>query len=754
MGRVIAATDGQPIAGVTVDIPGTGLGAMSSANGLWRIDDVPTGTVRLRARRFGYDTASVLHVVTTVVSDTVIMRLTDAAAIVAPLVVSATREVQRRAENSATIDVISGSELRLARASHPAQVMKRIPGVYVSQLSGEGHSMAIRQPITTKPMYLYLEDGVPTRATGFFNHNAMYEVNLPQAGGVEVLKGPGTALYGSDAIGGVVNALTREAPLAPSGELSVEGGRYDFQRLLASGGNTIGNHGVRADLNLTRMTGWRDNAPYERQSGTLRWDARWSESLSMRTVVTASRIEQNDVLAQSETQFTNRDPINRSPLAFRSVEALRWSSALEHRTELSGWSITPFARRNVLSLLPSWQLTFNPQIWDTRNTSYGVLARARRDFAPLASRIIVGADVDVSPGSFTADQAVLQTTGAGADRIFERYTLGVRQYDYDVTFRQASPYLHSEFSPLPKVRVDAGIRFDAVEYDYTTTLAPRDTGRYRVPSSQTRSYQRTSPKFGVTADIAPWLNVYGSWRTGFRAPSHTQLFQQNDANNTVDLRPVTVTSAEFGVRGELASRLSWSLTTYDMRLQNDIITFVTESNSRIATNAGSTSHRGVEGALSTRLLRAVRLDLSGAYADHRYREWTPQAARPANGSAAAVSEVSFNGQRIEQAPRLLANALLTVTPRVLRGGRVAAEWSHTGGYPMDPGGTVDYGGHDLLTLHVNAYLAGGMELFGRVVNVADKTDAEVASFDLFQGQQLTPGMPRTVFAGVRWAFER
>ena len=37
-------------------------------------------------------------------------------------------------------------------------------------------------------MYLYLEDGVPTRATGFFNHNALYEVNLPQAGGIEVLE--------------------------------------------------------------------------------------------------------------------------------------------------------------------------------------------------------------------------------------------------------------------------------------------------------------------------------------------------------------------------------------------------------------------------------------------------------------------------------------------------------------------------------------------------------------------------------------
>jgi hypothetical protein len=44
--------------------------------------------------------------------------------------------------------------------------------------------------ITTKPMYLFLEDGIPTRPTGFFNHDALYEVNIPQSGGIEVLKGP------------------------------------------------------------------------------------------------------------------------------------------------------------------------------------------------------------------------------------------------------------------------------------------------------------------------------------------------------------------------------------------------------------------------------------------------------------------------------------------------------------------------------------------------------------------------------------
>src|SRR5215213_3271015 len=201
--------------------------------------------------------------------------------------------------------------------------MKRIPGVYVSQLSGEGHSMSMRQPITTKPMYLYLEDGIPTRATGFFNHNALYEVNIPQAAGVEVIKGPGTALYGSDAIGGVVNVLTRPAPLSPSLESSIEGGANGYRRLLATGGSRWRGNGVRVDLNVTHSDNWKQDAPFDRQSGTIRWDAATSNGWTARTVLTGSRIDQQDVPAVSQPVFDTATAVNLAPIAFRTVRALR-----------------------------------------------------------------------------------------------------------------------------------------------------------------------------------------------------------------------------------------------------------------------------------------------------------------------------------------------------------------------------------------------------------------------------------------------
>lgn len=753
-GTIVSARDNAPLGDVIVRIAGTAYGTVTDGVGKYSLSRVPQGLVVLVAQRAGL--ASRTDTITVGADGAVVHDFTlhEQATVVAPVVVSATRERQRRADASATIDVLSGTDVREARASHPAQLMKRIPGVYVSQLSGEGHSMAIRQPITTKPMYLYLEDGVPTRATGFFNHNALYEVNIPQSDGIEVLKGPGTALYGSDAIGGVVNVLTRPAPTAPTVDVALEGGGFGYGRALITAGTSNGHDAVRADLNVTRVDGWRQNAPFTRTSSTVRWDHYGRNGLTVKTVVTGSQIEQNDVLTLNRAQFAVRNSINRSPLAFRKVKALRVTSAVEQTRGATNWSVTPYARVNDLGLLPSWQLTYDPQVWETKNKSLGLLARVRRDFAPMRSRVILGADVDYSPGQFTADQAVLATTGTGGDRVFSSYTLGARQYDYDVTFRSVSPYVHTEFSPLTRLRIDAGLRYDNTGYLYATNLAPMDTGAHRIPSDAHRTYARVSPKVGASLEWSKAVNVFASYRSGFRAPSQGQLFQQNSAANTVDLKPVTVGSAEVGVRGELGTRAVYGVSLYDMTIDNDIVTFVTPENRRIATNAGRTRHRGVETSIGLAVLPTVRVDVAYSISSQRYVTWTPQAARAAVGTTPAVAAISYAGHLIEQAPSDLANVLLTWKPRLAKGGRFAVEWTHTGSYAMDPAHVAIYPGYELMSLQANVFLRPQVELFGRAVNVLNRNYAELASYDAFQKQQYNPGAPRTVYAGMRYIWSK
>src|SRR5690606_27616290 len=142
------------------------------------------------------------------------------------VVVSATREMQSLAETAASVGVVQSSEIRETRPTHPSEIMGKIPGVWVNVTGGEGHTTAIRQPLTTEPVYLYLEDGVPTRSPGFFNHNAVYEINIPAAERIEIVKGPATALYGSDAIGATINVGIRAPSAEPSFEASAEAGAH------------------------------------------------------------------------------------------------------------------------------------------------------------------------------------------------------------------------------------------------------------------------------------------------------------------------------------------------------------------------------------------------------------------------------------------------------------------------------------------------------------------------------------------------
>jgi outer membrane receptor protein involved in Fe transport len=392
--------------------------------------------------------------------------------------------------------------------------------------------------------------------------------------------------------------------------------------------------------------------------------------------------------------------------------------------------------------MPSWQLTFNQQTWDTRNNSVGLLAKYRRDFDPMRTRVIVGADLDYSPGSFVANKI----TSTAENGIYESYTTGEKQYDYDVTYRQASPYIHTEFSPVRRLRLDAGVRYDASGYVYDTKLEPIATGRWRRPADTTVNYTRLSPKVGATLDLTRNVNLYASYREGFRAPGQNQLFQQgSNSASTVGLKPVAAKSVEGGARGQLAGRFMYSASIYDMRIQNDILTILDAQGAQTTSNAGETRHRGIELSAGTMLTSQLRFDAAYSTSKQTYEEWT---------IPVAGKNVSYAGKTIETAPHTLANLLLTYTPNVLNGGRVAVEWSHTGRYYGDPENTQTYDGFNLWALHGNYMIHNMGEFFVRVTNLTNVKYAEVATYNAFNEWQYTPGTPRSVFAGLRYNWQK
>jgi iron complex outermembrane receptor protein len=736
----VTATGQAAVVGAVVSIRSTGRTTTTDNRGRYVLSGVASGSQVVSVRAIGWQRAERAVEVPAEGRLTVDFTLEAEAVVLSDLVVSADREARSRTETPVSIGVVGPAEIRNAAPHHPGELVARVAGVWVANLGGEGHMTSIRQPITTKPVYAYLEDGVPIRSTGFFNHNAMYEINVPQADRVEVIKGPGTAVYGSDAIGGVVNVLTRAPSVRPEGSLQVEGGRYRYLRTLGTASNTFGRDGVRADLNLTRSDGFRDAASYQRQSVTLRWDHAAGSGFSVKTIAAFSHIDQPSDGGSELTRadFDSSVAINYTPITFRRVKAARLSSAVARRTDRSLLTATLYGRYNELDIMPSWQLSFDPQIWETSNWSYGLLTRYRRTMIPFRSNLSAGVDLELSPGKRMEQGIVPVRSG----NVYQTYTPGETQYDYAVSFRQASPYLQAEVTPIDALHLDLGVRADFVGYDYTNHLSELTTGAHRRPASTTVSYHRLSPKLGAAFDARSWLNLFGSYRAGFRVPSESQLFRQGSATNTVGLAPVKADNYEAGVRVGAESRFGFEGTVYRLDIHDDILTFQDPATGlRQALNAGVTRHRGVELGGWAAPIRFARLDASWVHAVHRYEAWQPS------------TSLDYSGNEIEMAPRNLGRVALTLTPFGAERVTVTGEWVHQGSYWMDPANTNRYEGFDLGNLYARAPLPIGLTLTARLNNVTNTRYAETTSYTQVQGQRFRPGAPRTFFAGLSYAWE-
>jgi outer membrane receptor protein involved in Fe transport len=735
-GSVTDAETREPLPGVHVFLERAGTGVVTGLDGTFELR-APAEPDVLVARFIGYATHR--ETVTANAALELTIALTPEGIRMKDVIVSATRERQFKSDIAASIGAVDGASIREQNPSHPSDIMGQIAGVWVSQTTGEGHMTSIRQPLSTEPLYLYLENGVPTRSTGFFNHNALYEINVPQSEGIEVMKGPGTALYGSDAIGGVINVTSASAPGSPMLDITAEGGSFGYKRALVSAGNTIGLNGFRVDVNATESDGWRVGTEYARQSATLRWDRRSRSNWLLRTVFSWSNVDQGPAgsAAISEADFRSDPRMNYQPISFRKVQAYRFSSAFETFTAQSLLSITPYVRFNTNDLMPNWSLTFDPTIWETQNWSAGALVKYRYDLDPLRTRVVVGTDLDYSPG----ERVERRIDPVREGKIFVDWTDQEDLYDYDVRYAQTSPYVHVETSPIEALRLTAGMRLDVMFYDYTNNLSTVTTGSHRRPASTSRSYTHLSPKLGATFQVVPSVNVFASWRHAFRVPSESQLFRQGSISNTIDLEPVKVDNVDLGLRGRVPGIGEYELAAYALRKIDDIVAFTNVDGTRVSVNAGETLHRGLELGVTTAPVAGISVRVGGSLARHTYESWETQ-----------IGE-DYSGNEVETAPRVLLNAAATWRFPLLEGGLVSLEWNRLGNYWMDAENTSKYEGHDLLNLNANLSVTGDVTVLARISNVTDALYAERATYNAFRGDEFAPGLPRTVHVSVRYALD-
>jgi len=696
------------------------------------------------------------------------------------LIVTGTRSETSLMDLAGNTGKVSVEEIDLLNADHISETLLRIPGMNLQRGNGVEMTVALRSPVLTGPgaggAFLFMEDGIPLRAASFGNNQGLSEAHFEQAGGMEVVRGPGSALYGSNAVHGLFNVLTR----APSADLErkvdVTLGSDDLYKVKGSVSDTVGAHAYRFSFSGVDDGGWRDDSSLGQQKATLRHDYFSDNGDTFKTVFSTFNANQetagfilgaedaedggaNESLASSEQHLYEDSSLMKTNLdedGYRDWWSVRLSTRWDHEFENgNSLSITPYIRSTEMEFrqhyLPSRAIEENG------HDSVGVQTSYYMDLEG-GHQVIVGTDLEYTDGHLKETQ----------ERDSYAYFGGkLRQqgvhYDYDVEAVSISPFIHAEWQLSDKLRATTGLRFDYVNYDYNNNVAD-GTGLADGSASQCDNFQHSvtpaivsgpclfqrpadredtfndwSPKLGLVYRLADNHSVYTNLSRGHRAPQTTDLYRIQKDQSIGETDSEKADSLEIGSRGTFEqTRFSYEVSAFYMKKKNF---FFRDTFGNSVTDA-KTKHRGIETMVSMPLGNQFDIAASYTYAIHEY-----DSDHEAKGSL--LSDTIISGDDIDTAPRHIANVRLGWNFKT--DSRAELEWSHMGEYYADPANTSKYDGHDLFNLRMNTQVAKGLVIHGQIKNVFDEEYADRADYKFGQ-YRFFPGRERHYEIGASYSF--
>ncbi len=211
-GKITDKADGEGVFGASVTIAGTNIGTSTDANGNFTIYNVPAKQEKVSVSIVGYAPTSQVVSVTTGQTSTANFTINQTTVLASEVVVGAALYKQDRLEVPVTVNVVSKERIKQQPNPTLDQVIEDVPGVVVNRAGGQTTStVAIRGSNT------YQGGAIGTRVQGFYDGFPLNtpetgeivwsSVNMNAADKVEILKGAAATLYGSGAMGGVVNVF-------------------------------------------------------------------------------------------------------------------------------------------------------------------------------------------------------------------------------------------------------------------------------------------------------------------------------------------------------------------------------------------------------------------------------------------------------------------------------------------------------------------------------------------------------------------
>ena len=670
------------------------------------------------------------------------------------VIVSASRVEEKVKETPTTTNIVASDEIEDVKFRNPAEILNRLPGIYTHDFGGESELTSIRVPTHfTNGYTMVFVDGVPTTSYGTGSSGQITDLNDRNIERIEVVKGPSSALYGSNAIGGIINIITKDPSPEPEVNFWAEYGEYEQY----TGGVSASDSGQKVsynlDVNYKDAEGWRENSAINKKVGTgkLQFAPTDSSLLGLKVEMLSSENESAGSLDEADFIEDWRHsyyPISETTMdkyvgtitynyflqngEFKTVVNVR---KIDHTT-LPHYNIRQIKGKPGTPHLNDYHGYFN----DIQGLDTDLQLLYSRDMSFWRSKLIVGLDAEY--GGTETDQDNLEVYWDPARKQFTSYTFVVDDADYqkdnkllDVTTKVTSPYLQLAASPFGRLRLTAGGRFDMVTYEVDDKLNGGTAG----DMSGDKDFSKFSPKVGATYEVNNNLNVYASYSEGFVVPTESQLFTSTNYNPQLD--PEKAENYEIGLRSRFWDRrIDLDVAAYTMTIEDKIAQL-----DRTSTyyNAAESSMKGIETVFVLRPTDMFSISCAYTYARNK---WETYVVDTSTGPAVSLEDYSGNTQA--RSPEHHFNIRLAVMP--FAGFTAELEVDKISSQYGDDANEVSYSRPTLVNLRTS-YDWENWSFWAHLTNLTDKKYATYLSGE--EGDMgYYSGKPRTFFAGLsyRW----
>ncbi|MCS7000250.1 MAG: TonB-dependent receptor [Bacteroidota bacterium] len=505
VGSVTDGQSGEPVIGASIRLSGLPQGAVTRRDGSFHISRVPSGTVRLLVSAVGYHPAEYTLIVPS--GDTARIRivLQSQAITSAAVVVSAARRVQSVQEVSTSVSLVDAQSIAERAMTRLDEVLRYVPGVVVtgSQVSIRGSS-GFAYGLGSR--VLLLIDNFPALSAdnGDMSFDALPIADVER---IEIVKGAGSALYGTSALGGVINVITRDASAAPELRVRAIGGlwtlprfetwryRNDPPRLGAFDASTSATVGPAQFL---AAGGYRRDESYRDYNDSRRWylftkaAVDLNASADLRIVAQYAADNRANWLNWRDLRYATLPPATTDTTD--RVDSRKVLLGLEQRTVWSSQFFTTLRG----SLYNTWYTNSIP-----RDSAGHVSADATQYNAELQA-------------SYQASDQLNLTAGINAvlNAVESPYTQGRRLQTI------VSSYVQAEWRLGERITTTLGARAD------------------NVSTEREVSGMQLSPKLGVTYRLAEQTTLRASVGRAFRAATITERYAAlRFAGFTVGINP-------------------------------------------------------------------------------------------------------------------------------------------------------------------------------------------------------------------------